>query len=376
MLQNLQWQSVLARDSRFDGAFVYAVRSTGVYCRPSCPSRRPQRNRVEFFADPTTAERAGFRACQRCRPETNEADPATAKVIAACKRIESAEEPPSLSDLANSVSLSPAHLLRSFQKLLGVTPREYADSLRLKTFKHELKESANVTHALYAAGYSSSSRVYEKASPQLGMTPLTYRNEGEGLTIRYTMGESDLGQVLLAATDKGVCAIKLGDSADLITDLHSEFPNAEITRDDRDLRAWLSHVLSHLSGREPDLRLPLHIRSTAFQRQVWQALQQIPYGSTASYSDVAKSIRKPRAVRAVARACATNPVCLAVPCHRVIQKNGNNGGYRWGVERKDALLARESQSAESTNKKDEPPNELRSRSRNTSPARLSTHRPH
>jgi len=376
MLQNLQWQSVLARDSRFDGAFVYAVRSTGIYCRPSCPSRRPNRDRVEFFADPSTAERAGFRACQRCRPETNEVDPATSKVIAACKLIESAEEQPSLSDLASSVSLSPAHLLRSFQKLLGVTPREYADSLRLKTFKHELKGSANVTHALYAAGYSSSSRVYEKASPQLGMTPLTYRNGGEGLTIRYTVGESELGQVLLAATEKGVCAIKLGDSALLIAELRDEFPNAEITRDDRELRSGLSHVLSHLSGREPDLRLPLHIRSTAFQLQVWQALQQIPYGSTASYSDVAKSIRKPRAVRAVANACARNPVCLAIPCHRVIQRNGNHGGYRWGIERKDALLARESHLAESTDKKDEPLNEFRSRPRNAPSTRLPAHRPH
>jgi AraC family transcriptional regulator, regulatory protein of adaptative response / methylated-DNA-[protein]-cysteine methyltransferase len=380
MLQNLQWQSVLSRDSRFDGAFVYAVRSTGVYCRPSCPSRRPQRDRVEFFADPNSAERAGFRACQRCRPETNEADPATTKVIAACRQIESAEEPPSLSDLAGSVSLSPAHLLRSFQKLLGITPREYADSLRLKTFKRELKDSSNVTHALYAAGYSSSSRVYEKAAPQLGMTPLTYRNGGEGLAVRYTVGNSDLGPVLLAATDKGVCAIKLGDSERLIAELKQEFPNAAITRDDRDLHVWLTHVLGHLAGREPDLRLPLHVRSTAFQRQVWQALQQIPYGSTASYSDVAKSIRKPRAVRAVARACATNPVCLAIPCHRVIQKNGNQGGYRWGVERKDAILAREAQSAESTSKdqsaNEQPENQLRSRSRNPSPARLSAHRPH
>jgi AraC family transcriptional regulator of adaptative response/methylated-DNA-[protein]-cysteine methyltransferase len=375
MSQNLQWQSVLARDSRFDGAFVYAVHSTGIYCRPSCPSRRPQRDRVEFFADPNAAERAGFRACQRCRPETKETDPATARVVAACKLIESAEEPPSLSDLAASVSLSPAHLLRTFQKLLGVTPREYADSLRLKTFKHELKESLNVTHALYAAGYSSSSRVYEKASPQLGMTPLTYRNGGEGLAIRYTVGESDLGQVLLAATEKGVCAIKLGDSATLIADLKREFPNATITRDARELRAWLAHILGHLSGREPDLRLPLHIRSTAFQRQVWHALQQIPYGSTASYSDVAKAIRNPRAVRAVARACATNPVCLAIPCHRVIQRDGNHGGYRWGAGRKDAILAREAQSAESTSK-DEPSDELRSRSRNAAPARLSAHRPH
>jgi AraC family transcriptional regulator of adaptative response/methylated-DNA-[protein]-cysteine methyltransferase len=208
------------------------------------------------------------------------------------------------------------------------------------------------------------------------MTPLTYRNGGERLTIRYTVGESDLGQVLLAATDKGVCAIKLGESDSLIADLHREFPNAAIARDDRELRAWLMHVLGHLSGREPDLRLPLHIRSSAFQRQVWQALQQIPYGSTASYSDVAKSIRKPRAIRAVANACARNPVCLAIPCHRVIQKNGNNGGYRWGIERKDALLAREAQSAESTNKKDEPPNELRARPRNAPPARLSAHRSH
>ncbi len=385
MLQNLQWQSVLARDSRFDGAFVYAVRSTGIYCRPSCPSRRPSRDRVEFFADPSTAERAGFRACQRCRPETNEADPATAKVIAACKLIDSAEEPPALADLAASVSLSPAHLLRSFQKLLGLTPREYADSLRLKTLKRELKESSNVTHALYAAGYSSSSRVYEKAAPQLGMTPLTYRNGGEGLTIRYTIGESDLGQVLLAATDKGVCAIKLGASDRLIGELEHEFPNAEVKRDDRDLQSWLAHVLGHLVGREPDLRLPLHVRSTAFQRQVWQALQHIPYGSTASYSDVAKAIRNPRAVRAVARACATNPVCLAIPCHRVIQRNGSNGGYRWGTARKDAILAREAQSAESTSKdqssneqrgNEQSGNELRSRPRNAPPARLSAHRPH
>ncbi|HLH06175.1 MAG TPA: bifunctional DNA-binding transcriptional regulator/O6-methylguanine-DNA methyltransferase Ada [Terriglobales bacterium] len=348
MSQNLQWQSVLARDARFDGTFVYAVRSTGVYCRPSCPSRRPKRDRVEFFTDPNEAERAGFRACRRCCPKTNGADPATVKVLAAIKLIESAEETPALGELANSVSLSPHHLLRSFQKLLGVTPREYADSLRLKNFKHQLKNNPNVTHALYAAGYSSSSRVYENAAPRLGMTPLTYRNGGEGLSIRYTIGQSDFGQVLLAATDKGVCAIKLGDPAQLISELEHEFPNAQIACDDRELHSWLTHVLQHLAGREPDLRLPLHVRSTAFQRQVWQALQQIPYGATASYSEVAKAIRKPRAVRAVARACASNPVCLAIPCHRVIQKNGYHGGYRWGVARKEAILAREA--AESTTK--------------------------
>ena len=376
MLQNLQWQSVLDRDSRFDGTFVYAVRSTGIYCRPSCPSRRPTRDRVQFFVDPTSAERAGFRACQRCRPQTKEANPATAKVIAACKMIEFAEEPPSLGDLASAVSLSSHHLLRSFQKLLGVTPREYADSLRLKTFKKELKESPNVTHALYAAGYSSSSRVYENAAPQLGMTPLVYRNGGEGLAIRYTVGKSDLGQVLLAATEKGVCAIKLGEADLLLAELKREFSKADISRDDTDLNRWLTHVLQHLSGREPDLRLPLHIRSTAFQRQVWQALQRIPYGTTASYSEIAKAIRRPRAARAVANACASNPVCLAIPCHRVIQQNGNHGGYRWGVARKEAILARESQSAESTNTKDEPTDEFRSRSRNASSARVPAHRPH
>ncbi len=377
MLQNLQWQSVLARDSRFDGAFVYAVRSTGIYCRPSCPSRRPQRDRVEFFADPTTAERAGFRACQRCRPETNEADPATAKVIAACKLIESAEEPPSLSDLANSVSLSPAHLLRSFQKLLGVTPREYADSLRLKTFKHELKESANVTHALYAAGYSSSSRVYEKASPQLGMTPLTYRNGGEGLAIRYTVGECDLGQVLLAATDKGVCAIKLGDSAQLIADLHARIPQCrDHPRRPRSPRLAHSRPQPSLRTRArpaPSAAHSLHrfpapglagapADSLRLDRQLFRRRQ---VNSQAARRSRRRSMPAPR-----------NPVCLAIPCHRVIQRNGNHGGYRWGIERKDALLARESQSAESTNKKDEPPNEFRSRPRNAPPARLSAHRPH
>lgn len=354
MLQDLQWQRVLARDARFDGAFVYAVRSTGIYCRPSCPSRRPKRELVEFFVRPEAAERAGFRACQRCRPQSAQLDTRVEKMLRACRMLESESETmPRLEQLARAVALSPHHLLRTFQQVVGVTPRQYADALRLQRFKHQLGHARNVADATYGAGYGSSSRIYEKAAAQLGMTPLQFRQGGRGLTIRFTTAECELGAVLLAATERGVCAIKLGNSAaELELALCAEFPNAKLCRDTVALRPWLEQVLEHISGSQPSLKLPLHIRATAFQRRVWEELQRIPYGETASYAEIARRIRQPRAARAVARACASNPVCLAIPCHRVIQKGGNAGGYRWGAQRKQALLARERQAAESTPRTD------------------------
>ncbi len=339
-----QWRIVLARDRRFDGAFVYAVRSTGIFCRPSCPSRRPRRSVVRFYPIPEAAQAAGFRACRRCRPtQTASPDPAVALVRDVCRSIDA--HPDAAADLATlgrRVGRSPHQLLRAFRRVLGVSPREYRDARRLTRLKSSLKERRHVSPAIYEAGYGSSSRVYERAASALGMTPATYGRGGRGAAIRYAVVPSPLGQLLVAATDKGVCRISLGDAAaPLERDLRAEFPAATITTDAGPLAGWAQAIVRHLEGREPHLDLPLDIRATAFQQRVWAALKQIPYGATRSYQAVAKAIHQPRATRAVARACATNPVAIAIPCHRVVREDGALGGYRWGIERKRRLLERE-----------------------------------
>ena len=338
-----RWRAVLARDRRGDGRFVYAVRSTGVYCRPSCPSRRPRREVVSFFDAPADAERAGFRACRRCTPrDAAVADPWIDKIRRACVYLANVEGHPSLATLAKRLGGSPYHLQRNFKRIVGVTPREYADACRLRKVKGRLRQGEAVTGAMLDAGYGSSSRFYERAVPKLGMSPSTYRRGGAGMSIKYSIVDSPLGRLLVGATPRGVCAVAMGISdAELERALAREYPSADVAADTGALARWTKQILAHLAGRQPRLDLPLDVQATAFQWQVWEALRTIPYGETRTYGDIAKAVGRPRGARAVARACATNPVALAIPCHRVVATGGGTSGYRWGVSRKKALLARE-----------------------------------
>ena len=339
---DLRWTAVLARDAAADGAFVYAVRTTHIYCRPSCPSRRPRRENVLFFPRPDAAESAGYRACRRCRPgdgAPNELD----IVERLCREMEeNAESPADLTDLAARAGLAPHRLARAFKRVTGITPRQYQEACRMRSLRTKLRDGDGITRALFDAGLSSTSRLYERAPQQLGMTPGAYKRGAPGLKVAYAIVASPLGRLLVAATARGICAVSLGsDDPELERALAAEFPKADIARDDQALTPWVGVILKHLRGEEPHLELPLDVQATAFQRRVWQALQQIPYGSTRTYSAIAKAIGKPTAVRAVARACATNPASLVIPCHRVIRGDGALGGYRWGVERKARLLEQE-----------------------------------
>jgi AraC family transcriptional regulator of adaptative response/methylated-DNA-[protein]-cysteine methyltransferase len=339
------WQAVAERRRGADGAFVYAVKTTGIYCRPSCPSRRPQRDRVEFFPIPEAAERAGYRACRRCHPdEAATSEPAVARVRAACRAIDealAAEAPtPGLEELGERVGASPFHLQRSFKKLLGISPREYADAKRLGRVKSMLREGNGVADALYGAGYGSASRLYERADTQLGMTPATYAKGGKGAQIAFTTGACRFGRVLVGATARGVCAVSLGDDdASLEAALRHEYPAAELVPGARG--PWFDEVLRRLDGEAATAALPLDLRATAFQWRVWQALQAIPPGETRSYREIAAAIGMPKAVRAVGRACGANRVAVVIPCHRVVRGDGAAGGYKWGVARKEKLLAAE-----------------------------------
>ena len=342
MYEENYWQAVLTKDKNADGTFVYAVRSTGIYCKPSCSSRKPKREQVLFFELPEAAEQAGFRPCRRCQSqETTQHQ--VELVQRACRYIEAhLESSLTLTDLGTHVNMSPHHLQRIFKRIMGITPRQYAEASRLGELKALLKEGENVTQALYEAGYSSSSRLYERAPSQLGMTPTSYRHGGQGMHINYTIENSPLGRLLVAATEKGICSINLGDSDTVLkTALFNEYPAAEITPGGTDLSQEVNTLLCHLNGEQPHLDLPLDVQATAFQWRVWQELRTIPYGSTRSYSQVAKAIGQPNATRAVARACATNPVPLLIPCHRVIREDGTLGGYRLGRERKQHLLEQE-----------------------------------
>ncbi len=334
------WDAVVARDPTRDGEFVFAVSTTGVYCRPSCPARRPRRNNVTFYSRPEQAEKAGFRACLRCRPRALSGNPQSDLAKEVCRYIEQhLDESITLERLGKAFRQSPFHLQRRFKAALGITPREYADSCRLRLLKRNLQAGDNVTRAMYDAGYGSSSRLYEKTASQLGMTPDKYRRGAIAATVRYACADSPLGRMLIAATDRGVCAIQFARSdGELIEGLKREFPFAARKPDEGGLKAWIAALLSKMSGKELSAALPLDIRATAFQRRVWTYLQSIPFGATQSYSQVAKGIGRPTASRAVAWACATNPVAVAIPCHRVVREDGNISGYRWGVERKKALL--------------------------------------
>jgi AraC family transcriptional regulator of adaptative response/methylated-DNA-[protein]-cysteine methyltransferase len=338
-----RWNAVLRRDAARDGEFVFAVSSTGVYCRPSCAARRPRRENVKFFAIPEAAESAGYRACLRCRPRALSGN-AEAKIVRAiCRYIEQhLDEPVTLDRLGREFRQSPFHLQRKFKGVLGITPREYADSCRLRMLKRNLQAGDSVTRAMYDAGYGSSSRLYERTASQLGMTPDKYRRGAIAATIRYSCSDSPLGRMLVAATEKGICCIQFGKSdGELLEGLKREFPFAVRKQDEGGLRSWMTALLKHMQGKNLDAALPLDIRATAFQRQVWTYLQSIPFGETKSYSEVAKAIGQPRACRAVARACATNPVAVEIPCHRVVREDGSMGGYRWGLGLKKALLQME-----------------------------------
>jgi AraC family transcriptional regulator of adaptative response/methylated-DNA-[protein]-cysteine methyltransferase len=342
------WNAVLSRDPSRDGSFVFAVRSTGIYCRPSCPARRPRREQVSFFQVPEAAEQAGFRACRRCHPRRVQAsDPRIELVRQICHAIdEHDEEPQTLKTLSAETGVSAHHLQRTFKEIMGITPRQYAGSRRLNQFKANVKQGASVTDAMYDAGYGSSRGLYEQSSARLGMTPATYGRGGKGMRIIYTTADCSLGRLLVAATARGVCSVALGDSdAKLVAALFAEYPNASIDSKDTaispSLNLWLDEVLKLIAGRTPHADLPLDVQATAFQWQVWEELRRIPRGATRSYQEIAEAIGKPKAVRAVARACAGNHVALVIPCHRVIREDKGLGGYRWGMERKEKLLQRE-----------------------------------
>ncbi|HTA69492.1 MAG TPA: bifunctional DNA-binding transcriptional regulator/O6-methylguanine-DNA methyltransferase Ada [Bryobacteraceae bacterium] len=341
------WDAVAGRDRAMDGVFFYAVRTTGVYCRPSCPSRRPSPENVVFFRSRSGAERAGFRPCKRCKPEQDARTDANSEIVEkVCRYIDThPDQPATLEILSAAIGLSPFHLHRTFKALTGITPRAYADSRRLQSLKAGLREGHSVTRSMYDAGYGSSSRLYERASSQLGMTPSRYRKQGSGVTIRYSIAETPVGRLLLAATVRGICSIQFGNSdTTLEAALRREYPQAEIVRTDKQLTGWVRAVRDRIRG-DNTAALPLDIRATAFQRLVWEQLRAIPSGVTRSYGEIAKRIGQPRAARAVARACATNPVAVAIPCHRVVREDGALGGYRWGIQRKQKLLALEKKSS-------------------------------
>jgi len=337
---NARWEAVRTRDRTANGRFVYAVKSTGIFCRPTCPSRRPAPQRVEFFDSADEARRAGYRPCRRCRPL--EADQWVEKVRRACVSLAVADGHVSLAALGRQLQTSRYHLQRNFKAIVGLTPREYADACRLRRLRRRMRSGESVTDAMFGAGYGSTSRLYERAAPMLGMHPSTYRRGGQGTEIRYAIVQSPLGWLLVAATPFGVCAVAMGDSVSALERaLAAEYPRAASVRDDAMLAKATRQVLDHLSGKLPRLDLPLDVRATAFEWQVWTALKAIPPGETRTYKEVAESIGHPRAVRAVARACAGNPVALTIPCHRVVPSAGGVGGYRWGTKRKKRLLRQE-----------------------------------
>ena len=336
-----RWTQVMARSLGADGKFVYAVKSTGIFCRPSCPSRRPRREQVEFFDSPQQAEQAGYRACRRCSPLNSNQQ--LAKIEAACRFIErNLDVTLSLEQVAHQAGLSPFHFQRLFKRTLGISPRQYQQAQRSGKFRQELQTQERITDAIYEAGYGSSSRAYENSNRQLGMTPSAFRRGGDGVAVRYSIISCELGKLLIAATERGICAVRFGDSeAGLEEVLRREFSAAEIRRDDLGLKKLVRQVERLLSEPAQAGTIPLDIQGTAFQQRVWSALCQIPRGQTRSYAEIAAGIGRPKAVRAVANACASNPVALIVPCHRVVQKGGSLAGYRWGVERKAALLRAE-----------------------------------
>jgi AraC family transcriptional regulator of adaptative response/methylated-DNA-[protein]-cysteine methyltransferase len=338
-----RWEAVVRRDRAADGTFYYSVRTTGVYCRPSCAARLARREHVRFHATCEEAEQAGFRPCKRCQPTKPAlAEQHAAAVAKACHLIEAAEAMPNLDALAAAVGMSRFHFHRVFKTLTGVTPKAYAAAHRVQRVRDELSRTDTVTEAIYGAGFNSNGRFYATSSEVLGMTPTNFRSGGHGACIRFAVGECSLGSILVAATDKGVCAIMLGDDPEaLVRDLQDRFPRAQLLGGDEDFEHLVAKVVGFVEAPALGLDLPLDVQGTAFQQRVWQALRVIPSGTTASYTEIAERIGAPQAVRAVAQACASNALAVAIPCHRVVRKDGVLAGYRWGVERKRALLERE-----------------------------------
>jgi AraC family transcriptional regulator of adaptative response/methylated-DNA-[protein]-cysteine methyltransferase len=341
-LDDARWRAVQARDRAHDGAFWFAVRTTGVYCRPSCASRAPRRENVAFFDSTSAARAAGFRACLRCRPDGLAPHPHVAAVARACRLLDAEETPRSIAELADAAGLSPYHFARVFKSVTGLTPMGYQRALRRGRLTEALRDAPSVTAAIYDAGFNSPSRVYEGGTAALGMTPSAWRAAGEGERIRHAVVPCALGHVLVAATGRGVCVIELGDDAAALEARHrTRFARAELTPADAEFCRWVEAVVRIIDSPGGPLELPLDIRGTAFQQRVWEALRAIPCGATASYAEVARRIGFPKAARGVAQACAANLVAVAVPCHRVVRADGALGGYRWGLPRKEALLARE-----------------------------------
>jgi len=342
-MNDSRWRSVMARDPEADGKFYYSVATTGVYCRPSCAARQPRPENVRFYRTREDAEKAGFRPCRRCRPDQAPLlEQHAAKIESACRLIEDSEEAPTLEQLASRAGLSMYHFHRLFKAVTGVTPRQYGAEHRAMRMRSKLRKSGTITEAIYDAGYNSNGRFYEVSNDLLGMTPTRYRSGGAWTEIRFAVGECSLGSILVAKSDRGICAIFLGDDPDkLARELQDRFPEATLIGGDREFEQLVARVVGFVEAPARGLDLPLDVRGTAFQQRVWQALRKIPAGSTASYSDIAGLIGSKRSVRAVAQACGANPVAVAIPCHRVVRTDGSLSGYRWGVERKRALLERE-----------------------------------
>ena len=343
--QDPRWAAILARDPKADALFVYGVKTTGVYCRPSSASRLPRPENIEFFDTPAQAEAAGYRASKRVAGDQTQLAAHHAQLVAdACRHIEQADTPPSLNTLATHAKLSPFHFHRVFKALTGLTPKGYASAHRSRKVRDGLKGSHSVTDALYDAGFNSNSRFYESANQLLGMTPSDYKAGGTNNAIRFAVGQCSLGAILVAQSARGVCAILLGDDPDqLVRDLQDQFPKAELVGADPCFEQLVAQVVGFIEAPALGLDLPLDLRGTAFQERVWQALREIPPGSTASYAQIAERIGAPKSFRAVAQACGANCIAVAIPCHRVVRSNGELSGYRWGVERKQQLLARESE---------------------------------
>jgi AraC family transcriptional regulator, regulatory protein of adaptative response / methylated-DNA-[protein]-cysteine methyltransferase len=340
-----RWDGVLRKDASMDGRYLFAVKTTGIYCRPSCPSRAPKRANVRFYDSAEAARKDGFRACLRCAPDgLSKREQQTQAILQACRSIEASEERVGLNDLAAQVGLSPHHFHRIFKDVTGVTPHDYYKAHQIAQIGRSIQQTDSVTEAIYDAGFSSSGRFYENTNAMLGMTPKAYKAGGAGEAIRAAVRSCALGLVLVAATQRGICTVEFGDDAnELMQCLVKRFPHAQVLQEDAQFGAWLSKLLAYIHLPHKALDLPLDVRGTVFQQQVWKALQDIPLGHTLSYSEVAQRIGKPKAVRAVATACASNVLAIAIPCHRVVRSNGELSGYRWGVERKRSLLDAESQ---------------------------------
>jgi AraC family transcriptional regulator of adaptative response/methylated-DNA-[protein]-cysteine methyltransferase len=343
VLQDPRWKSVVNRDPKADGTFFYSIKTTGVYCRPSCGARLALPENVQYHLTTEDAERAGFRACKRCKP--NQAGIAAEnadKIAKACRWIKQSEKIPTLGELATHVGMSPFYFHRTFKSLTGLTPNAYAKAHRHQRVRASLQKSSSVTDAIYDAGFNSSGRFYENTNKALGMTPTKFRDGGKGADIFFAIGKATLGSILVAQSNKGVCSILIGDDPEaLVRNLQDQFPKANLIGDEAGYQDLVAKVVGLIEKPELGFDLPLDIRGTAFQQRVWKALQRIPPGSTATYTDIAKQIGMPKAVRAVAQACGANALAVAIPCHRVIRNDGSLSGYRWGIERKRILLDRE-----------------------------------